>query len=403
MKLIYPISTHDFHLLEPQIRLEEHLNGLRGFEVVLAPSSNVRAQLMASGYVERFQSITRSTTILETNHVETGSWPSGPNRHWARTAIALDQAGVGEAWFWKELDCWSVVSNWALRIAEDYLHGKKPFMGCIVNTPFADKQTRPDDLMMMGCAVYRHDLSSNWEFRPILESLINGVSITASSAAREDPWDIMARGSFRKWGWTATDLIGDRWNTKNYRTNGPDLLFDEGESKFNNIEHKRTDITKAVVIHGCKDDSLAKLVMSGEYDAYLTAAKLSGSRSTQKGPPAPITPKDALEALAGRFVTDEEHKRFQEALEKMMGPTLNPSFEEMIRLCEEQSKEREKSTLEIPSALMGKVESIIASHNNIRAGKLAEMTGMEKDEMIRLLEANGYTVMPKLQWVKKKV
>ena len=390
MKIIRPVSTHDWHLLDPKIRLDEHLDGLRGFEVVLAPSVNVAGQLLTSGYVERLQAITRKTSVLEVGYTETNTWPGGPNRHWARTALALDSQSNGEAWFWDEGDCWPVVSNWALRLNEEHQKGKKPFTGCLVNTPHKDKQVRPNDLMMMGCAVYRHDLSSNYEFRPILDFLLN-------ANRDEQPWDLFARGLFRKWGVHPTDLIGDRWNTLNYRVQNGQLECDAGESRFHNIAHKSQDIRDSVVIHGCKDDSLAKLVMSGAYHAFLAVSRPSGGVSAPSRPQTPITPKGALEALAGRPVSDEEHKRFLEALEGIMAapvPKPIPSFDEAFANLDPNIQRR--------SNLIGKVEIILASHANIRVGKLASEVGMDKEELKKLLDENGYYVAGVSQWVKKK-
>lgn len=402
MKVVIPISSHDFHLLEPQVLLEEHLDGLRGFEVVLSPSVSVKSRLMASGLMERLQMITRNVSVLDTGYMEAGGWPSGPNRHWARTVIALDQQGNGEPFFWKELDCWSLVPNAMLRLNEEHMQGKKLFTGCIVNTPFADRHVDPNDQMMMGCSVYCPNLSTNWEFRPILDSLMNGVAVGVNPDL-EDPWDIMARGSFRKWGWTATDLIGDRWNTKNYRISNGMLEHDEAESKFKNIVHKHTDISKAVVIHGCKDDSLAKLVMSGEYDAFMARAKAVAVSGTTSAARAPQSPKDALEALLGRTVNEQEHGAFLKNLEQMLRdrkPIEAPVIQALQK--KEDPEPTENSSNTDSGTVLGKIEAILATQN-MRWGKLAEAVGMSKEDLRGILDANGYSIASVSQWVKKKV
>lgn len=386
MKIIIPVSSTDIHLLEPQLRLHEHLDGLRGSEVILSPSVNVSGKLMASGYIERLQAITRRTSVISPDYNEAGSWPAGPNRHWAKTAMALDREQNGEYWFWMELDCWPVVHNWALRLHEEYLAGKKAFMGCIVNTPFEDKIVRDNDLMMMGCAVYRHMLSENWEFRPILESMQNGVAVTVASQDKEQPWDIFARGAFRKWGWHSTDLIGDRWNTHNFRIMGGGLECDEGPSRFNNIAHKSGPLTSAVVIHGCKDDSLARLVMSGEYSAWLSKSKDAVATSPIPAPRQPMTSKEALEQLMGRPVAPVEHERFLIAINFLIS-------EDLIQAEPVQPTESPDVLPKIATML---------EHKNMRIKDLADKVGMTPKALTKLLEANGYDVMPKLGWVKKR-
>jgi hypothetical protein len=397
MKIILPVSSTDIHLLEPQVRLMEFLGGLRGFEVLFAPSNNVSADLMASGFVERMQSIARDCKILPINYSEAGSWPAGPNRHWARTAFALDATGNKESWFWMELDCWPVVSNWALRLNEEYVGGQKPFMGRIVPTPHKDKIIRADDEMMMGCAVYRHDLSGSWEFRPILDSMVNGVAVTVVSADKEDPWDLMARGAFKKWGWTATELIGDRWNTLNYRMEGGVLRCDAGPSRFNNIAHTGDDLRQAVVVHGCKDDSLAKLVISGQYNP--SALPVSVASESVSSPTPVATPQDGkslLETLCGRTVTEGELARFRVGIEIFFQEDEEP------QPASPQPKPVKKvEPLLAPDQLIPRLEVMLAN-GSVDMKSVMAISGLDRTAAVKLLDANGYETYALRQWIRKK-
>lgn len=389
MKIVIPLSSVDIHLLDPQVRLMEFLGGLRGFEVLFAPSNNVSADLMASGFVERMQGIARDCKILPINYSEAGSWPAGPNRHWARTAFALDATGNKESWFWMELDCWPVVSNWALRLNEEYVGGQKPFMGRIVPTPHKDKIIRADDEMMMGCAVYRHDLSGSWEFRPILDSMVNGVAVTVVSADKEDPWDLMARGAFKKWGWTATELIGDRWNTMNYRMEGGVLRCDAGPSRFNNIAHTGDDLRQAVCVHGCKDDSLAKLVMSGQHNPSAMPVAVVPEASIPQPVHVLQDGKSLLEAICGRPVTDEEFSNFRMAMEVL--------FEVDKEEPQQPKKPQKLSSQEVIPRL-----EVLLSTSKVDVKSVLDMTSMQRPDIIKLLQSNGYETYGVRQWIRKK-
>lgn len=401
MKIVLPVSKRDFHLLDAQTRLEEHLDSLRVFDVVFSPSVDVMAQLQTSDFIERFQNITRSTTVLDVGYTETGSWPDGPNKHWAKTAYTMFNQYGDEEWFWKELDCWSVMQNWAVRINEEFITGKKPFMGCIVKTPFKDKKVREDDEMMMGCAVYKGGFASAWDFRPILDFFINGKSAQDQEG---DPWDLMARGAFKKRGWTPTDLIGDRWNTQNFRVENGRLECDAGPTVYENIAHKSADLSKAVVIHGCKDDSLARLVLSGQYGNFLNAAKRTESVSQRFSGYTPPTPKEALELLLGRSVSDEEQVNMVKALERLISPEPFQKIDaqgivntlKVMKMVSgmEASSDTKLSSTEVLTLLESSTKSL-------RLTELARQSQWEQKELEDLLKANGYQVMPKLLWIKK--
>jgi hypothetical protein len=401
MKIVIPLSSGDWKLLDTQVRLMEFLGGLRGFEVLFAPSNNVSADLLASGYIERMQAVCRECKVLPINYTEAGSWPAGPNRHWARTAFALDAMGNKEGWFWMELDCWPVVSNWALRLNEEYVGGQKPFMGRIVPTPHKDKVIRADDQMMMGCAVYRHDLSGSWEFRPILDSMVNGVAVTVVGPDKEDPWDLMARGAFKKWGWTATELIGDRWNTMNYRMEGGVLRCDAGPSRFNNIAHTGDDLRPAVCVHGCKDDSLAKLVMSGQYNPSAMPVSVA-SQSTSPTPAATsaLDGKSLLQALCGRTVTDEEFINFRDGVEILIKGEWRQKNEPAPANDPTPTGAPPEAKVS-PQDVIPRLE-LLMRDGNVRVKKLMEISGMDRESITKILDANGYSVAGVSQWIRKK-
>jgi hypothetical protein len=104
--------------------------------------------------------------------------------------------------------------------------------------------------MMMGCGIYTHQITQikNWDV------LVKGFLIGTNT----EPFDVFMRGWMRQAGWSETNLIGDRWNTQNYRDG---LICDPGPTEFKSRDHSKTDVSGACVIHGCKDGSLARLVL----------------------------------------------------------------------------------------------------------------------------------------------
>lgn len=279
MQIVSPVTTFDLKLLGPQIDVLEYLGGVNDFNVVISPS--VEAAPHLEPYIERLRLISNRVDVLRTDYQEAGSWPLGPNKHWVQTVYAMDMLRPnepGDCWFWHELDCWPIDPKWAYKLSDAYAKGvaaakaggkNSYFLGKIVKTPFRTGDGRIthdpegfDDSMMMGCAVYCAGMSKN----PFWQAQANSLRDWSGSIGgmkQPEAWDLEMRTFFRNSGWTHTDLIGDRWNTINYRVEDGVLKCDAGPTQFKNRSHNETDITGASLIHGCKDESLSKLILDG--------------------------------------------------------------------------------------------------------------------------------------------
>lgn len=434
MKIVFAVSSGDLHLLEPQTQLQEFHGGLQDFEVFLAPSNDVAATV-ENHYLERYRMMAKSANILNIQYNEVGSWPHGPNKHWCHTVYALDAQKNRDCWLWYEMDMWSLVP-WAKALQDEYLMGGKRCLGRIVPTPHRDASDRivykEDEEMMMGCAIYPAQMTTVPEFQAIAQGLINGP-VTALPNVRVDPFDLKLRGFFKKAGWTNSKSIGDRWNTLNYRMEGGNLVCDSGPARFKDMAHHDTDISGALLIHGCKDDSLAKLILSGEFKGEvksvsapaptITSAKIPEVKSLLAKEPAPQQPPSLvlLQGLAGRVVTEQEHMVFLHNLESLFKGVLSvvqaeapkepsppvdvtfepdPKREENLRKASQEYVNTLSDSQGI-GILLGKVEAILGDTPNIRLGALAKAVEVPRDDLRKILEANNYKVSGVSLWVKK--
>ncbi len=198
--------------------------------------------------------LTSDVTVLPVQFEGQDTWPQSPNLHWVMTMEALRLTGNKDTIFWMELDCDPIATNWADLLETDWRKGRQPFAGKIVPKPSRNAAGaivyEPDDLMMMGCGMYPFNITQfkNWD------TLVKGFLVGTNT----EPFDVFMRGWMRQAGWTETDLIGDRWNTINYREG---LFCDPGPTEFKYRDHSKTDVSGAVVVHGCKDGSLARLIL----------------------------------------------------------------------------------------------------------------------------------------------
>lgn len=405
MKIVIPMSSPDIHMAELFVSCLEKFGGLKSFDIVVSPSDGVLRT--AESFLPRLQALGRKATILRTGYQDLGRWPQGPNAQWSKTASTLDASGNKDAWFWMEMDCLPVVDGWASRIVEEHAIGGKRFTGKVVPVPLKEGGYSNNDLMMMGCAVYCSGLTESWEFRPILDSMVVGVFTGAGFKPEDaDPWDLMARGSFKKWGWHHTDLIGDRWNTVNYRIENNVLLCEAGPSRFKNRAHNTTDISQAVVVHGCKDTSLAQLILSGEFQKVH--AKVQEEAADKEAIHSAGYNKDPWELIMGRPVSLDEKLKLRSALEQMVHPCAPAVLQHDFLLTQEEQEKAMVAKLQSasttahvnPTDLIPKIESIVAS-GSIRFGALAAQLEMSKEALRPLLEQNGFKIASVSQWVQK--
>src|SRR5690349_13918032 len=125
MKIVMPVTTMDYKLLEHQVSVMEHFGGLEDFDIILAPSSAVI--LDVEPFVERLRLIAKSASVLNVGYMEFGRWPHGPNKHWVSTVYALDamilQGQKGDCWLWHEMDLWATEAGAYKKLLDAHLLG----------------------------------------------------------------------------------------------------------------------------------------------------------------------------------------------------------------------------------------------------------------------------------------
>lgn len=259
MRIVIPVSAHDCHLLPGFLENLLQFGSLHNHVVTFSPTLSQREAVLDAS--EKLAPLCGDVSVLNIDFESSPSrgWPYSPNAHFAHTVYALEAIGNVMPWFWMEQDCTVDKSGWADDLAQGWASSRKPFFGHIVPTPHRDKAgniiSKEDDTMMMGCCVYP----------PNMLNLRSAVNMFRQHHAEQcpEPWDVHMRFWFRSFGWTHTDLIGDRWNTQNYRLENGIMVCDPAPTQFVGRDHSREDISGACVIHGCKDGSLARLLQRG--------------------------------------------------------------------------------------------------------------------------------------------
>lgn len=415
MRIVRPISAHDADLLEASIALMEHFGHLENHSIVLSPAQSV-AHLAEEASL-RLLSICPDVTVLNIPFEGQDTWPQSPNQHWTMTMEALRENKSTDPIFWMELDCDPRAPKWADMLEHAWRIGRKAFCGKIVPKPSRNAAGaivyEPGDDMMMGCAIYPHNIThlSNWD------ALVKGFHVGTNA----EPFDVFLRGWMQRIGWTNTDLIGDRWNTINYREG---LLCDPGPTQFKNRDHSRTDVTGTCVLHGCKDGTHAQLVLEGRGESVIkpedmpppvkpaqpskapaTAQKAepvtpATERTAQPKPPAPPAP-DIIAQL--REIVEASQREVTSKIDALTEEVtgLRIALEDAVSARDAEAQYQEANNgAEVPSPPdIATIRGIVnGSPSALRVNALASVLQMDPDDVKKIIDAedsgmhlrNGY-------------
>ncbi len=273
MKIIVPVSTHDKHLLPAFTDCLLKFGGLEEHPVLFFPLPAAKEETFVAA-----ERLGAEVHPLEQNY-EGGS-PLAPNRHFANTVFALGQMGNTSPFLWMELDMLPVKPRWAVALFEDYRYGGTPFRGAVVDTPFDDNGSlvfRSGDTMMMGTGIYPPNMDRDERIKPLLADLTKPGIWNPP-----DEFDVYLRWVIKNIGVSNTPLISDMWATQKYRRTAEGVVCESVDHGDRVVRERGGLVSRsAVLVHGCKDGSLARLLLEkGIIPESVIVAQAQGSYKT---------------------------------------------------------------------------------------------------------------------------
>lgn len=211
--------------------------------------------------------------------------------------------------------------------------------------------------MLLGNAVYPPMLSRDQNIAPLLTDL--GHSDPRSHAP--DPWDVYLRWLMFRRGVEDSMLFRDHWKTQKYtRKENGQIVFQscKDEDEIGVIE------SEAVLIHGCKDGSLHRLIIGAVKEPKKVAA------------PAPVVaPAPALAPVPTPVV-----KSTPRPIPEVQSPPISATGEQHIKY--------------------QKVLQCVLSSGNIRLSDVIAATKVPKKELQAILPKLGYRIKA-AGWIDK--
>ena len=265
MNIAIPVSNHDKHLLPTFVKVLQHFGGLEEATICFFTTPSAKA--------EAHEAAAALNATVHTFEVDfAGGWPVASGAQFAATVFTIPNIGWNGPWLWMELDMLPVKRGWVQAIRNGYTLCGSPFMGNVVPTAWVEEGklvVKEDDLMMMGCGVYPANMDRDQRFRPLLSDLVKPADRNPHT-----PFDFYLRHAMNQAGIANTTLIADMWQTHEYKRTGKGITCKPVPLDKPRRERGGLVPPEAVLVHGCKDGTLAELLL-GAAEYYVPKERVT--------------------------------------------------------------------------------------------------------------------------------
>jgi len=261
MNLVLPVTTHDAERFKLRNDLLIQFGGLLDHTATIIHAPSVKK--VAQAEYDRLRGVFGDVQIVQITAELSDPKPVvNQNVMFYHAVMALGRLRNNQPWIYLEADATPTQKDWANRLQNAYRASGAHYFGNIVQMPViinGQLEIESGEEMMMGVGVYPPDmLNLDNGIRPLVIDLGKQVGNPGV------PFDIYLRGEMRLKGWANTDLIADQWNTQKYRA--VQGGFECEAVPTDRLVRNRGGFvsSKALVIHGCKDNSLYELLKGGK-------------------------------------------------------------------------------------------------------------------------------------------
>lgn len=259
MNLLIPTSRFDKHLLPDLARVLKKFGPYRGHKLITFATETATQE--ANAFTE---SLRADFDAVATEHLNLGieGWPIAPNRMFRMIAETIQTKYNDAPWMLFEPDCTPVKDGWLQDIDLAYKKSGRDYFGCIVNTRVVKVNPNagdppPNEQHLVGgaAAIYPANAAAR---STVLQTLDRQMPW---SRLPLEPYDVRMRYEIIPYA-AHNDLIVHRWGTVNYQpTADGGFTCENAPDNPPGTNHAFPVPSTAAVVHGCKDGSLARIVL----------------------------------------------------------------------------------------------------------------------------------------------
>lgn len=258
MILVVPVSHTDRDVVDGFIDAFKVFNSYEKHDllVVCRPSDEIFAHEVYTQLTDTCSF--RGSFLHVFEHDGIRGWPRGCNHYWTETVKFLHASNNTKPWLWLEMDMTPLRYGWADTLEQEYNTCGMPFLGNIANTTTVTSKRKVIVIgkHLVGAAIYPPNLneySDIWSYAPD----------TAIA------WDVLCQNDFAPHSYE-TKLIQHCYRTMNYKKHfnqvtGDVCVYGEPTIKDDDLQYHAApiiDFENAVLVHGCEDDTLSKIVVN---------------------------------------------------------------------------------------------------------------------------------------------
>ena len=260
MKLVIPVSRHDVNALPNLIDTLIHFGGLLEHTCLLFHTPSTLEQVHTQA--ERLRPHMAEVMVKQSLYEPEYGMPMDGGVLFFGAVINLgNRMKNQEPFLWLEVDSSPLVAGWLDLIQNDYRAKGKACYGNIVPLPFivnGQLVFKSGEEYMMAVGVYPPTMHIDEAIRPLIWDLGNPPSTNP-----KENFDTYIRGGVKAVGWANSELIADMWNTHEYEQTAEGITCKPVPT--DKLVRQRGGLVPAtaVLVHGCKDESLRTLVTAG--------------------------------------------------------------------------------------------------------------------------------------------
>lgn len=256
MLLVIPVSEADMHLADDVVALIKAFGPYHHHDLLVVGTEE-NAASMNKLLGELTPLFNKSDIRVFQGGVK--GWPLGPNFYWRSTILHLYEqtSDIGMPWYWFELDNTPLKQGWLDTLQVEYNRSNAIFMGpkhaTYVKGPEGELVVQ--GYHMCGTAIY----PSNFVEHSTLWRVEGGIAFDVWVQ-----WEVLPKLH-------ETLYMQHNWKTRNYRRKASRIISDNFDMPHPDLHTNNPIAPDAVVCHGCKDGSLARLILD-ELDENVAKA-----------------------------------------------------------------------------------------------------------------------------------
>jgi len=271
MKITIPVSRHDRHLIPNFVKSLESFKPGSDHEVIIFGSREVEQDVLELDKKIKHLFDASETLIIDDTML---GWPMSCNFYFQQLCRHIAGKKDADAFMWFELDTTILKNNWLDIISAEYYADttkavkEKRSPRIYLGAKERVYEGKNGELLPESLAGQRMAPIGVYSKEICLSPVLNSMSMSNRHWTHIIQWYVVKQLN-------DSNLIQNNWRTKNYRHEGENIVCDSDANLAWDIHWNKPVDKSAVLVHGCKDSSLFKLLLDNSNDDMKMIKNLS--------------------------------------------------------------------------------------------------------------------------------